>query len=65
MSSAAASAANGTLRRSRSPPRIATLVRMRKIQVFSDERPSKPSMPRITAIQVSCTISSATARLGT
>ena len=38
---------------------------MRKIQVFSDERPSKPSSPRITAIQVSWTTSSATARLGT
>ena len=61
----AASAANGTLRRSRGPARIATFVRMRKIQVLSEERPSKPSIPRITAIQVSCTASSATARLGT
>ena len=38
---------------------------MRKIHVFSDERPSKPSISRITAIHVSCTTSSATARLGT
>ena len=45
VSSAAASAENGTLRRSRAPPRIATLVRMRKIQVLSDERPSKPVDP--------------------
>ena len=53
------------LRRSRAPLRIATLVRMRKIQVLSEERPSNPSIPRITAIQVSCTASSAAARLGT
>ena len=65
MSSAAASAANGTLRRSRDPPRIATFARMRKIHVFSDDRPSNRSIPRTTAIHVSCTTSSATARLGT
>jgi hypothetical protein len=53
------------LRASRDPLRIAMLVRIRKIQVFSDERPSKESTPRITAIHASCTTSSATALLGT
>jgi len=43
----------------------ATLVRMRKIQVLREERPSNRSIPRITAIHVSCTASSAAARLGT
>ena len=38
---------------------------MRKIHVFSDERPSKRSMPFRTASQVSCTTSSAIARLET
>jgi hypothetical protein len=38
---------------------------MRKIHVLSDERPSKASIPRSTASHVSCTTSSATARLGT
>jgi hypothetical protein len=33
--------------------------------VFTLERPSKRPMPWITASQVSCTTSSATARLGT
>jgi hypothetical protein len=35
---------------------------MERIHVFSDERPSKRSSPSITASQVSCTTSSATAR---
>jgi hypothetical protein len=38
---------------------------MRKIHVLSDAQPSKPSTPRSTAIQVSCTASSAAARVGT
>jgi hypothetical protein len=63
--SASASAENGVLRRSRAPLRIATLVRMRKIHVLSEARPSNPSIPRITAIQVSWTASSAAARVGT
>jgi hypothetical protein len=61
VSSATASAEKGVLRRSRAPLRIATLVRMRKIHVLSEERPSKRSIPRITAIHVSCTTSSAAA----
>ena len=35
----------------------------RKIQVLSDERPLKAQMPWITPSQVSCTTSSATARI--
>ena len=49
----------GTVRASRAPRVRARLARMRKIHVLSDERPSKPSSPRITASQVSCTTSSA------
>ena len=41
------------------------LSRIWKIQVRSAERPSNRSMPLITPSQVSCTTSSATARLGT
>jgi hypothetical protein len=43
------------------PPTL--LMRMRKIQVLSDERPSNAHMPWITPTQVSGTTSSATARL--
>ena len=43
--SVAASAANGTVRRSRVPRVFARLTRIRRIQVFSEERPSKRSMP--------------------
>ncbi len=53
---------NGTLRPSRWPRVFAVLVRIRKIQVRSDERPSKRSIPAITPSQASCTTSSATAR---
>jgi len=40
-------------------------VRILKIQVFSEERPSKRSRPWRTPSQVSCTTSSATVRLPT
>jgi hypothetical protein len=40
-------------------------VRIRKIQVFSDDRPSKRSIPLRTPIHVSWTTSSATARVAT
>ena len=56
---------NGTVRPSRAARVFARLIRMRKIQVFSDERPSNAQMPWITPSQVSCTTSSATARLET
>jgi hypothetical protein len=56
---------NGTERRSRSPRVFAMFVRIRNIQVLSDERPSNRSIPFSTPIQVSCTTSSATAALGT
>ena len=46
--SSLSSAENGTLRASRTPRVRARLTRMRKIQVRSDERPSKPSRPWIT-----------------
>src|SRR5262249_56033871 len=59
------SAEKGTVRPSRCPRVFAMLVRIRKIHVFSDERPSKRSIPFRTAIQVSCTTSSATERLAT
>jgi hypothetical protein len=58
-------ARNGTERRSRDARVLATLVGIRKIQVFSEERPSKRSNPRSTPSHVSCTTSSATARLPT
>jgi hypothetical protein len=51
---------NGIVRRSRTPRVLAWLVRIRKIQVLSDERPSKLSSSSITATQVSCATSSAT-----
>ena len=53
------------MRPSRSARVLALLVRMRKIQVFSDERSSKRSIPVSTASHASCTTSSATARLET
>ena len=53
------------LRASRSPRLIAMLTTMRMIQVFSDERPSKRSMPLRTPSHASCTTSSATARVRT
>ena len=40
-------------------------ITMRYSQVFNDDRCSKPSMPRNTATQVSCTTSSAWASVAT
>ncbi len=60
-----ASEANGRLLPSRCPRVLAMLVRIRKIHVRSDDRPSKLSRPRSTPSQVSWTTSSATARLET
>ena len=57
--------APGTLRCSCAPAVLARLTRIRNSQVFNDDRPSKPSMPRTPPSQVSWTTSSATARLGT
>ena len=54
-----------TVRRSRAPRVRAWLARIRKIQVRRLERPSKRSIPLMTAIHVSWTSSSATASLGT
>jgi hypothetical protein len=59
--SSAPTPANGTIRPSRAALVLARLMRMRKIQVLSDERPSNAQMPWITPSQVSCTTSSATA----
>ena len=58
---ASAALANGMLLASRLARVRAMLIRIRKIQVRSEDRPSKRSIPSITAIQVSWTISSATA----
>ena len=44
---------------------FAVLTRMRKTHVFSDERPSNRSSAPSTRSQVSCTTSSASARVGT
>ena len=63
--SSAATPANGTVRPSRTARVFAWLMRMRKIQVLSDERPSNAQRPWITPTQVSCTTSSATARFET
>jgi hypothetical protein len=57
--------ATGTLRCSRVPVVRARLTKIRNSHVLSDDRPSNPSSPRSAASQVSCTTSSATARLGT
>ena len=57
-----ASAVNGTVRASRTPRVFALLTRIEMIHVLIEERPSKRSSPWITASQVSCTTSSATAR---
>ena len=54
-----------TLLCSRTPVLIARLTRIRSSQVRNEERPAKPSIPRSTPIQVSCTTSSATAALET
>src|SRR3954453_9544353 len=59
-SSAGAHDENGRQRDSRSPRVFARLERMRNIQVFSVERPSKRPMPSSTASHVSWTTSSAT-----
>ena len=56
---------DGTDRASRAPAVLARLARMWNSQVFTDERPSNRSIPRTTPSHVSCTTSSATARLGT
>src|SRR5207237_1133391 len=56
---------NGTERPSRCARVLAVLVRIRKIQVFSDDRPSNRLIPFRTPSQVSWTTSSATARLET
>jgi hypothetical protein len=53
------------MRASRRPRVIAVFTRIRMIQVFSAERPSKYSRPSITPTQASCTTSSATARVFT
>ena len=58
-------AENGIVRPSRSARVFAVLVRIRKIQVLSDDRPSKRSMPLSTPTHVSWITSSATARLET
>ena len=63
--SRASSGPSGAFRGSRAPAVRARLMRMRKIQVFTEDRPSKRSMPRTTPSHVSWTTSSATARLGT
>ena len=52
------------LRASRFERVRAMLSRICTIQVLSEDRPSKRSIPVITPTQVSCTISSATAALG-
>ena len=57
--SSLSSAENGMLRASRTARVRARLTRMRKIQVRSDERPSKALSPRTTASHVSWTTSSA------
>jgi hypothetical protein len=57
-----ASDANGTDRASLTPRVFAVLTTIRRIQVFNEERPSKPSTPRITPIQASWTTSSASER---
>ena len=53
------------MRASRSARLIARLVRMRKIHVFSEARPSKRCRPLSTPSHVSCTTSSATGGLRT
>ncbi len=53
------------MRRSRSARVRALLTQIENSQVFSEERPSKRSMPVNTAHHVSCTTSSATASLRT
>src|SRR5581483_6433531 len=53
------------VRRSRSPRVRARFSRMPTIQLRSEDRPSNRSSPVSTASHVSCTTSSATARLGT
>ena len=58
-------AENGRDRDSRSARVFAVFVRMRKIQVLSDERPSKRPIPRSTPSHASWTTSSATAALWT
>lgn len=63
--SRSASELSGTVRRSRCPRAIARFMAIRNSHVFSDERPSKRSMPWSTPSHVSCTTSSATARHGT
>ena len=59
------SAEKGTLRPSRTPRVLARFVRMVNSHVLSEDRPSKRSIPWSTPSHVSCTTSSATARLGT
>ena len=51
----------GTLRPSRCPRVFAMFVRIRKIHVRNDDRPSNRSIPFSTPSQASCTTSSATA----
>ena len=55
----------GSVRFSRLPRVRAVLRRIWKIHVRSDERPSNRSIPLMTPTHVSCTTSSAIARLGT
>jgi len=61
-SASASTRANGTVRPSRAARVFVRLMRMRKIQVFSDERRSNAQMPCITPSQVPWTTSSAMAR---
>ena len=53
------------VRASRSPRVRARLATIRRIQVFSEDRPSKRLRPCRTPSQASCTTSSATARVRT
>ena len=55
----------GSTRPSRCARVFAVLTRMRKTHVFNDERPSNRSRAPSTRSQVSCTTSSASARVGT
>ncbi len=55
----------GTERDSLTPRVLAVLTRIRRIQVFSEDRPSKRSRPLMTPIHASWTTSSATARVFT
>ncbi len=57
--------ATGMVRASRAPFVLARLIRIWKIQVVIEERPSNEGRPPRTASQVSCTTSSADASVDT